>query len=252
VPDGSNILFDGGSTDEKSLGQYTLVPALKSRGVKNIDYAIVSHLDNDHYSGVLYILENQRSCGIKIENLMLPKIFYNDEAYARLAAAAYRSGTNVKLISAGMNLTGLNGRFDLVCLAPGDNRAYSDINEGSLILKMSYGDFDMLFTGDVQGQGEKDLTSLSGLSACDVLKVAHHGSSGSSSEKFLSRVNPRVALISCGVDNSYNHPHRETLERLEACGADIYNTAQDGMITVTTNGSGYGITRFLDRNTVEY
>jgi len=116
------------------------------------------------------------------------------------------------------------------CLGPGE--IYEDSNEGSQVLHLSQGDFDVLFTGDVEGKGEEQVLEL--LQDCsvtwEVLKVAHHGSKNSSKEAFLDCVKPKQAVISCGKDNSYGHPHQEVMERLETRTQRIFITWKEGAV----------------------
>ena len=151
----------------------------------------------------------------------------------------------------------------LFCLAPAPEASYSGSNEYSIVLAMEYGEFSALFTGDVEGYGEEvlcdvlenreklwdgaELNRQPLRQRLTVLKVAHHGSSGSTSEEFLRLVRPRVAIISCGRNNSYGHPHKETLERLAAVDASILTTPDNGAITIEiVPGSRYNRAR---RNT---
>lgn len=253
VPDGMNILMDAGSTDKKKLGEYTLVPSLKAGGIRSVDYAVISHLDEDHYNGILYLVQNQTMTGIRVRNIIIPAI-PDDNTYGIIMRAAKDNGTNIINAYCGMKIEAMNGRFTLECIAPDHVDMYSDKNEGSLIMQMTYDRFAMLFTGDVQGKGEENLTEVLNELASkpaaqkpagfNILKVAHHGSSGSTTEEFLERVKPDVAMISCGIDNRYRHPHKETIDRLRVSGADIVRTDERGAITVKTDGKRYGVEVF--------
>lgn len=103
----------------------------------------------------------------------------------------------------------------------------------------------MLFTGDVEGEGEGLLTEKLDSQKYDVLKVAHHGSKNSTSEEFLQSVSPEIALISAGKENRYGHPHEETLLRLETCGCQIYNTQDCGAVTVVSDGEVMRVERYV-------
>ena len=118
-------------------------------------------------------------------------------------------------------------------------------NASSMVLALEYGEFDMLFTGDVEGAGEAALTESEWLKKCDILKVAHHGSKYSTSEAFLEKAAPAIGFISAGRDNRYGHPHRETVERLENLGCRIYSTQECGAVTVKTDGKEVEIERFI-------
>lgn len=114
-----------------------------------------------------------------------------------------------------------------------------DKNDLSLVLHISYGAFDMLFTGDIGASVESGIVGQMeawGISGCDVLKVAHHGSKNSTEDYFLSHVRPKIALISCGRDNFYGHPHEELLRRLEMAKCKTYVTSWDGELIIETDG----------------
>ena len=117
----------------------------------------------------------------------------------------------------------------------------------AMILSYTQGMFSMLFTGDVEGEGEKQLIkSIYDEGEFTVLKVAHHGSKNSSAKELLSSVNPEIAIISAGIDNSYGHPHRETVERLKEQGCRIYCTKDRGAIKIRTNGKRVLIDSYIN------
>ena len=114
-----------------------------------------------------------------------------------------------------------------------------------MVLQVKYGEFEMLFTGDVEGEGEEMLMEQQKLSQIDVLKVAHHGSKHSTTEESLRKLQPKYALISAGRKNSYGHPHMETIERLKKYGVQLYSTLESGAITVTTDGREMWIEEYI-------
>ncbi len=243
-PQGDTYLIDGGSSDVNEVGRYRMEPFLKSQGVGTLDYVFLSHGDADHYSGILELIERQRF-GVRIENLVLPGNYMRSEELMDLTAKAGEAGIRVCTMDAGESIE--EGKFKLLCLQPqkesgdGDVRSQKNAyaledNAGSMILQVQFGNFDMLFTGDVEGEGEALLAQNPYLTECDVLKVSHHGSKNSTSEEFLEQVRPKLALISSGLNNSYGHPHRETLERLKQIGSKIYQTAEYGAIRLETDG----------------
>lgn len=163
-----------------------------------------------------------------------------DDALLELAQAAWENETRVVVMDPGQELTEKasfgHKRLSVRCLHPGADYTGESANGSSMVLKIEYGDFDMLLTGDVEGEGERLLAESGGLGCVDVLKVAHHGSKNSTLEAFLDRTRPNTALISAGKGNSYGHPHRETLERLEEYGAKVYSTQDKGAVTINTDG----------------
>jgi competence protein ComEC len=244
IPGGMTLLVDGGSSDNKSLGKYVLAPCIKASGADTIDYVFVSHADNDHISGVKYLVENQQSTGVKVGMLVVAANAVADAALEELKALCLGNGVSVALAGSDMDITGADGRFSIRLLYPAEQPATTDRNAASMVLRLEYGDFSMLFTGDLGSDGERRLVEdAAGSLRCSVLKVAHHGSRYSSGEDFLSAAKPQYAMISCGEGNSYGHPHTETLERLEDLGIDYGVTAFGGEIDITSNGNGYEVTR---------
>jgi competence protein ComEC len=220
-------------------------------------------MDSDHVNGVLEILEDE-GCGIKIRNVVISPGAVPDTCspasddngnYSRLTAAAKKRDTRILVMSAGDCLTfdGPGKRcMKLDCLSPkvlgGKNTgtfAGTDENDASLVLKLEYDDFTALFTGDISENVEEAI--LNDVPDCDYLKVAHHGSRYSSSEGFLNKAAPEMSVISAGVDNSYGHPHKETLERLKECKTKVFCTQSCGEIITLLDEGKLSVRRFLSK-----
>ena len=139
----------------------------------------------------------------------------------------------------------VEGDLQLKCIQPFSGDSNLSGNEGSMVLSICFQEFSMLCTGDVEANGEEILTTRLSGQEFTVLKVAHHGSKNSRSERFLKAIQPRIALLSAGADNSYGHPHHETLERLKAIGSNVFLTTKNGAITLQTDGNTLTIDRFL-------
>lgn len=242
-PKGKSYFVDGGSSDIPSVGRYRIEPFLKSKGRGSLDYAFISHGDADHMNGIQEMLENQ-ALGIRIRNLVLPPPRVQDEKLGALAVTAMENGTRVVFMEEGDSLK--EGDMELKCLAPSSLYKGKSGNEASVVLSMSYQKFDMLFTGDLEGEGEGLLEDAPGLLSYDVLKVAHHGSKNSTTEAFLNRVKPGIAFISAGINNRYGHPHKETIARLENAGCKLYNTSEKGAVTLITDGRTMEIEGFVE------
>ncbi len=256
-PEGGTYLVDGGSSDVNKVGQYRLEPFLKSQGVGMLDYVLISHGDNDHMNGVEELIERQ-NIGVKIGTLVLPVKEVWDEALEELARKARNRGIRVVMIEPGLSIR--EGEMMLTCIQPGNMEIKSEDaesrqenavlgtgstglesgNEASMVLAVQYGEFDMLLTGDVEGEGEMQLIKQLEESYLDctweVLKVAHHGSKNSSTEEFLRKVQPAYAFISAGQENRYGHPHQEVVKRLAGIGSRIYSTQENGAIIVGVEG----------------
>ncbi len=251
-PEGETYLVDGGSSDVKKVGQYRIEPFLKSQGVGVIDYVLISHGDSDHMNGVEELIE-RRDIGVRIGTLILPVQEVWDEALAGIAEKAKKYGVRVGVIEPGQGIK--EGNVTITCIQPGnpgtkvENResegqneeeGYEPGNEASMVLAVKFGEFDMLLTGDVEGEGEEQLTKkleeqYRGYT-WEVLKAAHHGSKNSSSEEFLRQVKPAYVFISAGQTNRYGHPHQETIERLTDVGSKIYSTQENRAIIVEVEG----------------
>lgn len=254
---GNTYLIDGGSSDVSKAGIYRIKPFLLSRGKDIIDYAIITHSDKDHTSGLIEII-NEGS--IKVRHLILPDITVKDESFIKLEELAHQKNITVSYISAGDSIR--DGDIQITCLHPKDGYNPSNSNAYSTVLSLEFHDFSLLLTGDLEADGEtmvieqlskrKDsgvdnifkITEYD-ITEYDILKVAHHGSRNSTSEEFLSYVRPRIAVISCGKDNRYGHPHKELLERLKLVDCQAEITYETGAITIKTNGDRLEMERYL-------
>ncbi|HWT74695.1 MAG TPA: DNA internalization-related competence protein ComEC/Rec2 [Mobilitalea sp.] len=253
----TTYLIDGGSTDVMNVGRYRIKPFLLSKGTDKLDYVIMTHSDSDHISGLTEIMEDGK---MVIKNLILPDIANKDEAYLTLEALAKEKNIKVSYIKTGDEL--LDGDIHIFCLHPSSSYEAATSNAYSAVLSISYGNFDMLLTGDLQQDGEERITDLlqdpklwkeydnqliSNFSPAvdyDVLKVAHHGSKYSTSLEFLKLIQPEFSIISCGMDNSYGHPHEELLDRLDNIESDTMITYESGAITIWTDGRRMGVSEY--------
>ena len=289
-------LFDCGSTSRKNIGEYVLKPYLKSQGICSLRGVFVSHPDKDHMNGILELLENGEEWGITAEQLFLPAIRESErrETFKQLLAAAEDAGIPVSYIKCGDEIR--DSQLRLLCLHPEENTTLADANAYSecfyvevFAKKMkqeaiddrkandasggsAIGKISILLTGDVEGEGERQLTqrlqtlqefrSLQESQSLqttrrlqeqrgqrefrvDILKVAHHGSGYSTGTEFLATANPATAIISCGRNNSYGHPHAETLQRLEDARVPWYGTMDYGALTVTVDSHGNRLRGYL-------
>lgn len=237
------LLVDGGSTQVKNLGEKRLEPLLKSRGIGRIDMAFISHGDQDHISGISWLLENDT--GIEIDRILMPLPGKGEEVYKELEEMAEKRGTKTDYICAGDYAE--IGTLRLTCIYPYADTAGADRNGHSEVLLAEYGQCSMLLTGDVEEEGEAEITERwEPGRRIQILKAGHHGSSTSSSGAFLDAVAPQLAILSYGKDNSYGHPHEETLRRFEERGITAWATAEHGMITVRTDGREIRAEGFLD------
>lgn len=259
APGDKHILIDGGSSDKSDVGEYSILPFLKYRGVSALDAVFITHPDSDHENGIRGMLEQYGEGGVRIGRVVLPDIAVKsrNENYLTLVALAKSKGVPVNFIACGDRFS--LGDVMLTCMHPQSGYENQDTNAYSAVLYLTYGDFSALLTGDLEGEGEELVTerlragnpAITGESTLagpvTVLKVAHHGSKNSTSDAFLALTRPQIALISAGRDNSYGHPHRETLERLQKQGCRIYQTAESGALTFSVKRGRLRVAAYLAR-----
>ena len=242
LSDGSVYLMDGGSSDVSKVGNYRLVPFLKAKGIRKIDAVFLSHGDTDHINGIAELLEEKQ---ISIDCVCLPTGAEQEE-FAEIKDLARARNISVRTIQAGDFWENNGTKF--WCLNPAD--VTESGNAASVVLYMEYQNFSMLLTGDLEGEGEKSVAALlrsNAITGISVLKVAHHGSKNSTKEEFLRQCSPAVAVISCGERNTYGHPHKETLERLNDMGTAVYRTDCSGAVQITVAGNRMKVTEYRRR-----
>lgn len=243
------MLVDCGSSQERSLGEDVLAPFLKSQGVGRLDTVVVSHGDQDHVSGIRYLLE-EVDCEIEIGEIVMAAAGRGDEVIAELGELAEKRGIGVRYLGAGESLTGcLGNEVEILCVHPGERAADSpDRNENSLVLQLTYRNFSMLLTGDIGEESEQKIMETTELGQITVLKAAHHGSAASTGREFLEKIRPAYVIFSYGEGNSYGHPSPYVVERCREIGAETWETAQTGAITMRTDGENLRIDGWLDRH----
>ncbi|MBM6828534.1 DNA internalization-related competence protein ComEC/Rec2 [Anaerotignum lactatifermentans] len=233
------FLVDGGGIATKELGDNIgtekILPYLEYLGVDHISGIFLSHLDADHILGALEVMD-----ALPVDGVYLPDYAITAEQWEKemqeileknqIPLYTVKEGDKGELEEAG----------NFLCLYPFANTQLpkGGSNAGSMVLKYSYADVDILFTGDLEeGQERLLLAEPEGLS-CDVLKVSHHGSAGASSSEFLAATNAQLAVISCGQDNPYHHPAQETLARFAQAGISVCRTDEQGSILLHISPSG--------------
>lgn len=251
----NSYFIDGGSSSKSDVGTYQILPFLKAQATDTLTALFITHMDSDHYNGIAAIIEDMSQGGITIENLIMPDISEKSrsDAYYELVELAESTGIRVLYIHKGEILQ--HGKLKLTCLHPTADGEGEDTNAASTVLYLEYEAFSALFTGDLEGDGEVSVTETLksddmglGKNGITLLKVAHHGSRNSTSYAFLETISPGIALISAGKNNSYGHPHAETLERLENAGCRIYRTDEIGAVTVTYHDGRVKVEGFVQNN----
>lgn len=235
LPQGGHIVMDGGSTDVSNPGTYRIEPYLLSQGVREIDLLVVTHPDADHCNGILELLESGQ---IPVRQLYLARM-YEADAWAELLACAEERKIPVRYAQAGDGFAFSGVEF--TCLHP--ENIVAEENDNSIVLRLEYGGFSALFTGDISMEAEDFPEELEPVT---LLKVPHHGSKYSASAGLLSACMPKVAFISSGLGNLYGHPHEELLQRIEAVGCQWYATKNSGALFLETDGSRIEIDTFAE------
>jgi len=241
---GVTFLIDGGSSNVTSVGKYRIEPFIKANGVSEIDYAILTHSDKDHYSGLLELMDGSNTT-IRIKHLVMADIEEKTEDYKEIVQLAESKGIPVLYIYKGIVIQ--EGELTLEVLHPEIGYFGSSTNDYSIVLKLIYSNFTAYFTGDLEEQGESEIIMKNLFGNCNLLKVAHHGSKNSTSQDFLELIKPQISIISAGENNSYGHPHKELLQRLESVNSNIIGTYQYGGITLLVHKDEIRIQKYRDK-----
>ena len=223
------VLIDAG---EAEYGQRVL-SAIKALNVKKLDYIIATHPHSDHIGGLATVIN-----GIDVEKIIAPKVPENmiptSSVYENFLIAVNDNNKKLKPARAG-DVYSLGAGAQMEIIAPIGND-YSDLNDYSVVCRVTYGDTSFMFTGDASNPSEKDMIGSGMELFSDVLKVGHHGSRYSSSEDFLLKTAPSLCIISCGAGNTYGHPNEEAVRRIEKITGNIYRTDICGNIAVFSDG----------------
>lgn len=224
VKQGDNVLiYDGGERDYSSF----VVSYLQDLGITEIDYMISSHYDSDHVSGLIGCLN-----AFEVKNVIGSNYEHSSNLYKSFMSAVKDEGLKMKYPKVGEKFA--FGDAEITILSP--KEIGNDSNANSVVIKLSYGESDFIFTGDADYGNEREMAA-SGIDLdCEVLSLAHHGSSSGNSSLFLEKTNPEVAVISCGKGNDYGHPHVEVVELLEAMELDVFRSDVQGTVIAYTDG----------------
>lgn len=223
------MLIDAGPTDARE----TVVNYLIDEKITKISYLIATHPHADHIGGMAEVI-NQ----FDIDKIIMPKVQTDTKTFESMLDAIAEK--NLKITAPNPGDTFMLGDAKVTILAP--LKEYPDeLNNSSIVLRIDHGQNSFLFTGDAESVVEKDLMAKGSVIEADVLKVGHHGSHTSSKNKFIKAVAPKYAVISAGVNNSYNHPSEEVLEILANNNVSISNTNERGTIIFISDGKRLAI-----------
>lgn len=239
---GQTLLLDGGSTSQKNVGTYVILPYIKQQGISCLEAVVLTHTDQDHINGVTEVLEEGKKGWLTVKNLMYPYWMEGTEQGKQLKKLAEEAGASCRKIRAGDRLT--IGKAEAVVLYPKEQEKIAEPNAGSLVLFWKWEGVRAMFTGDLPEEKEREL--LQNLPACEILQVGHHGSATSTCREFLEQVQPSLAVISCAMKNRYGHPSPDTVDRLKKTGCEIRYTMKSGAITIRKRGREVLVTEYLE------
>lgn len=238
IPDGTSVktmIIDAGTSKDHKASIIT--DYISSLGIKTIDYMLLTHPHSDHIGAATSVLTK-----FDVKNAIIPDCNYTSSAWTKILEKIDEENSNVIFPEVGQKIK--VGDATVLFLAPSEKllntTSGSDyINNYSIVCKVTYGENSFMFTGDACTQSEAEILATFSRNElkCDVLKLGHHGSSTSSSEEFLRAVDPDIVLISLAKDNSYGHPHKETVEKLNKLGPTVYRTDEEGTVIIVSDGS---------------
>jgi len=257
MPDGSTLLIDGGGRpdfrraddedagdferDTRGVGEAVVSEYLWHRGLSRVDYVLATHADADHIDGLADVLRS-----FDVRAALVARAPSDDAEFLRFAAAARDAGVPVHLVGRGDRLRFGDAALEVLWPPPAEANADApSTNNDSIVLRLRLGRRTFLLTGDAEAPAEAALVRAGDDLACDVLKVAHHGSRTSSTQPFVSAARPALAVISVGQDSPHGHPHREVLERWRDSGALVLTTGTSGTVTVSTDGEDLKAATFV-------
>lgn len=228
LPTAETMLIDASlSAYGNGIAEY-----IEEQGYSKIDYLVATHPHADHIGGMRKVIQS-----LEIGKIYMPKATTTTKTYKNLLTEIQDKGLKINTAKAGETIYE-DEDMGIYILAPNSEK-YDDVNNYSAVIRIVYGNRTFLFMGDAEKLSEKEITADV---TADVLKLGHHGSSTSTSKEFLEKVNPIAAVASCGEDNEYGHPHKETVELLEKENVDFYRTDTMGTIIATSDGNSLDIT----------
>ena len=229
-----NVIIDAGVYEADNNSSDSTVSYINSLGISDFVYAIFTHPHSDHIGGAETVISKYN-----VDTLIIPNAVNTSATFRKMLDAIEENDCSVTEGKAGVSIDLGETKIELLAPVKDD---YQSLNDASVVAKITYGDISFLFAGDAEVISERDMLE-NDYEALDstILKVAHHGSSTSSSKEFIKAVSPEVAIYSCGKNNEYGHPHKETVKLIDSVVADSYRTDKNGNIIITTDGLGYEV-----------
>lgn len=234
----TNILIDAG---EQKYGE-DVIDYLKKLNIKRLDYVIATHPHSDHIGGLPEVIET-----FDVGKILMPKITGDmvptTKTYEKLIDSIKAKDMKATRAKPGLEYDiSVNDESSakMEILAP-CSEEYDDLNNYSVVVKFTYKDVSFMLTGDAEDVSEKEIINSGADLKSTVLKVGHHGSDSSSTDAFLSKVNPEICVISCGAGNKYGHPDSDAVKRMTKYTDKIYRTDLNGNIVISTDGKNYSV-----------
>lgn len=227
-----DILIDAGPRSDSDK----LIEQLERKSIDDFEIVIATHPHEDHIGGMKAVFDKY-----DVESFYMPNVTHTTKTFETLIKAIKNEGIQITTIKEGTKFDlGEGAKIDVYSPI---YESYEEFNDYSPIMKLTFGEIDLVFTGDAEAHAEQDVIAKypQNLQA-EVLKFGHHGSSTSSTEEFLEAVSPDFGIISCGVDNKYGHPHRETLSKIKKYDIKTYRTDEQGEIKLVSDGKTVKIT----------
>ena len=230
TPNNKTILIDAGTSGYSTkIENY-----LKSRGISKIDVLIGTHPHADHIGGMVHIINT-----FTIGSIYMPNVSSTTQTFENLLLTIQNKGMTINTAKSGVSIN-VDNSVQTNFIAP-VSTYYSDINQYSAVLKVTYNSTSFLFTGDAGQTSENEMLNSGTNLKADVLKVGHHGSSTSTTQSFLNSVSPKYAVITVGNNNRYGHPHDAVIERLNSMNVNIFRTDLNGTIVMSSDGQNIKI-----------
>lgn len=226
MQNGHAMLIDGGNRDDGEL----VVSYLKEKGVTKLDYVIATHPHEDHIGGLDQVIEN-----FPIETMLLPDKTHTTKTFEDMLLAMKKKGLSKTIPKVGDTYS--LGESSFTIMAPNSNDYGDNLNNYSIVIKLTYQKNSFLMMGDAEITSEKEMMEKGLDLSCDVLKIGHHGSKTSSSHQFLASVHPAAAVISVGKGNDYGLPKKEVMNRLKTMKIPVYRTDEQGTIIAISDGT---------------
>ena len=223
-----NILIDGGNRGD------TVVDYLISQGVDNLELIIGTHPHADHIGGLINVME-----AIPVDEVIDPGVAHTTITFEDYLDIIDEKDIKFTEGRAGMTRD-LGGGAELEIIHP-VSPSSNHLNNASIVARITFGQISFLLTGDAESDAESEMLARDYILESTILKVGHHGSNTSTTQAFLNAVNPEVAVIMCGLDNTYGHPHEETLNKLSLANVSIYRTDLHGNVIIKTDGVTYEV-----------